>query len=63
MEIDTKAFKEFINQFPAYNPADLTALSEDPSKNRDTKKLERESLEEVLNDPAVRGALKLLAEK
>lgn len=63
MEIDTKAFKEFINQFPAYNPADLAALSEDPHKNRDTKKLERESLEKVLNDPAVRGALRLLAKK
>lgn len=57
------AFNNFINQFPEYNPADLAALSENPSENRDTEKLEKESLKEVLNDPAVQGALKLLADK
>lgn len=63
MDIDIKAFNEFNNQFPVYNPADLAALSEDPRKNRDTKKLERESLEEVLNNSAVRETLRLLAKK
>ncbi|WP_283618322.1 hypothetical protein [Ligilactobacillus hohenheimensis] len=57
------AFNNFINQFPEYNPADLAALSINPSKNRDTEKLEKESLKEVLNNPAVQGALKLLADK
>lgn len=57
------AFNNFINQFPEYNPADLAALSTNPSENRDTEKLEKESLKEVLNDPAVQGALKLLADK
>lgn len=57
------AFNNFINQFPEYNPADLAALSINPSENRDTEKLEKESLKEVLNNPAVQGALKLLADK
>ena len=57
------AFNNFINQFPEYNPADLAALSTNPSDNRDTKKLEKESLKKVLNNPAVQGALKLLAGK
>lgn len=56
-------FNNFINQFPEYNPADLVALSENPSENRDTEKLEKKSLKEVLNNPAVQGALKLLADK
>lgn len=47
------SFNNFINQFPEYNPADLAALSTNPSENRDTEKLEKESLKEVLNDPAV----------
>lgn len=57
------AFNNFINHFPEYNPADLAALSTNPSDNRDTKKLEKESLKKVLNNPAVQGALKLLAGK
>lgn len=57
------SFNNFINQFPEYNPADLAALSTNPSENRDTEKLEKESLKEVLNNPAVQGALKLLADK
>lgn len=57
------AFNNFINQFSEYNPADLAALSTNSSENRDTEKLEKESLKEVLNDPAVQGALKLLADK
>ena len=57
------SFNNFINQFPEYNPADLAALSTNPSENRDTEKLEKESLKEVLNKPAVQGALKLLADK
>lgn len=57
------AFNNFINRFPEYNPADLAALSTNPSENRNTEKLEKESLKEVLNNPAVQGALKLLAGK
>lgn len=57
------AFNNFINRFPGYNPADLAALSTNPSENRDTEKLEKESLKKVLNNPAVQGALKLLAGK
>ena len=57
------AFNNFINRFPEYNPADLATLSTNPSENRDTEKLEKESLKKVLNNPAVQRALKLLADK